>query len=74
MNWEPILWIGGILVTIIAGELGFIVVLLRKDRDDFVMRLDAHDKKFNEQQSQIFELASNTRETLAIIKTKLKLK
>lgn len=73
INWEPILWIGGVFLAIITGLLAWIARLIQSDREEIGVRLDKHDKKFRKQQKQIYTLTLNTNETLGIIKAKLKL-
>lgn len=78
INWEPILWFGGILFSIIVGELSFIVYILKKDREDLGVRLEHHekkfaktDKKFAKQQKQIHRITMHTDKAITIINTKL---
>lgn len=71
MNWELIIWIGGIFLAIITGLLTWIARLIQADREELGFRLDKHDKKFKKQQKQIYQLTLNTNEAISIIKTKL---
>lgn len=73
MNWELIIWVGGIFLAIITGLLTWIAKLIQADREEIGFRLDKHDKKFRKQQKQIYILTANTNETLGIIKAKLKI-
>lgn len=78
---EVALWIGGVFLLIISGLLGWIGIMQRETKSVIFQknteqdqRLDNHDKKFEEQQEEIHELALQGREALTIIKHKLKMK
>lgn len=78
---QIVLWIGGAFLIIISGLLGWIGIMQRETKSIIFQkneeqdhRLDNHDKKFENQQEEIHELALQGRETLTIIKHKLKMK
>lgn len=74
INWDAILWVGGVFLAIITGLLAWIAKLIQSDREEIGFRLDKHDKKFRKQQKQIYTLTLNTNDTLGIIKHKLNIK
>lgn len=84
VNWEPILWTAGILVTVflaaITGLLTWIARLLEADKKvmtlelgELKIRQSKSDKKFRKQQKQIYEIRVDMREQVNIIKNKLKI-
>lgn len=75
------IWIGGGFFLIISGLLTWIGANQREIKRMGVIknleqdkRLDHHDERFEEHQNEIHELALQNRETLTIIKHKLKMK
>jgi hypothetical protein len=75
INWEPILWVGGILVSCIVGELGFIVYMLRKDRESIMENIvdvrnvgNKHEKWILKQQKQLNKLGKRSDMSIELIK------
>lgn len=85
IDWEPILWIaGGILtfgLSIIISLLGWIGVMHRETKEAIIKknveqdeRLEKHDDKFEKVQEEIHQLALVSKETLTMVKIKNKIK
>lgn len=74
VDWTPILWLGGITggaITILLTVIGF---LLQRIGGRIEIRLDVQDGRLSKHDEEIHELALSSRETLTIIKHKLKIK
>lgn len=71
IDWQTILWVAGGVFTfffgIITGLLAWIGVMQKEARTSIFVKLEKHDE-------EIHELALQNRETLTIIKHKLKIK
>lgn len=85
IDWKTILWIAGGIFTfffgIVSGLLAWIGIMQKETKKiafdknlEQDHRLSNHDIKFEEHQGEIHELALQNRETLTIIKHKLKMK
>ena len=78
INWEPILWAAGIILTvffsIISGLLVWIGRLYKGTSERIEVRITAHDDHFQKNDAAIHELALSNREILTIMKTRMKIK
>ncbi len=74
INWEVMLWIGTGFMTIISGLLAWIG-LMQADTKKLIMQKNVEqDTRLDKHDDEIHELALQSRETLTIIKHKLKIK
>lgn len=69
IDWTPILWVGGIFVTIISGLLLWIGVLVKVDRNTIVARTDKHETWIIEQQKEMIELGKNMNLSIELVKS-----
>ena len=74
INWEPILWVGGVFMLIISGLLAWIGANQREIKRFYIEKNVEQDKRLDEHDEEIHELALQNREVLTIIKHKLKIK
>lgn len=74
INLDAILWIGGGFATVIVLLLGWIAYLQRSINGRLELRMDGQDLRMDKHEDEIHELALSNRETLTIIKHKLKIK
>jgi len=60
LDWQPIIWIGGVFFSVITGLLGWIVWLIASDRTTIVTRMDKHEEWIMQTQTEIKDLARTT--------------
>lgn len=75
IDWQPILWVGCLFLSIITALLGWIAVLIRADRNNIIVRISKNEETIIEQQNElkdqkkeIKEIAVNTHEAIEIVK------
>lgn len=72
IDWNPILWVGGIFMAIITGLLTWIALLTRHDRSTITVRLDKYEAWILEQQKELNELSKSTHTAIELIKQEQK--
>lgn len=60
IDWEPILWVGGIFLMIISGLLGWIGLLLKAEKSNTKEALDKHENWILTLQAQVAESQKQT--------------
>lgn len=68
IDWTPILWLAGIVVSVIGSLLVWIGYLLKADRNNIVVRTDKHEVWILEQQKELNELGKRTDLSIELIK------
>jgi hypothetical protein len=71
IDWSPVLWLCGIVFSIITGLLTWIGYLIKSERSNFIYVQTKHEKWILENREDIKELAIETKEALAQNRTSI---
>lgn len=72
IDWNPILWVGGVFLAVISGLLTWIAVLIRQDKQEVNLRLEKHEDWILQQQKDLAEMSQKTTVAIELIKQEQK--